>query len=153
MACKVILQRTTVIVSLAERSNSKLQNNFRPEALTSTDLRCFECRPLTSLINQTQQQLDLLQFAHRHSTGMVDAVITLLLIFKMQVPLHDSDFWSAFKTVHPNDKAEKNGVNHSQIRWVNDVLVRLTFLLQLCLIHADVCFCFLGLMDGMWRTR
>ncbi len=59
-------------------SYPKTLNDFRPVALTSLVMKCFEKFVRDELLLKTQNLLDLLQFAYQARRGVEDASSALL---------------------------------------------------------------------------
>lgn len=98
--------KTAEIVPFPKKLKPDGQNDFRPVALTSVAMKCFERIILTHLKEQTKKHMDTLQFAYKEKRGVEDAVATLLNgIYKhLETPasyvrILFADFSSAFNTV------------------------------------------------------
>ena len=72
-----ILKNST-IVPVAKISRPKVLNDFRPIALTSLVMKCFEKLMKKVLLIKTENLLDPQQFAYRARRGVEDATATLL---------------------------------------------------------------------------
>ena len=62
------------IVPVPKITNAKERNDFRPVALTSNIMKCFERLMLTQLLKQTKEFMDPFQFAYRPNRSVEDAV-------------------------------------------------------------------------------
>ena len=107
-------------------------NHFRPVALTSIVMKCFERLILSHLLPHVQSQLDPYQFVYRSRRGTDDAVACLLhkLFEHMETAGNYArilliDFSSAFNTIQRHvmiDKLQKLEVPAALVHWVFNFL-------------------------------
>jgi hypothetical protein len=112
---------------------SKIQNDYRPVALTSIVMKCFERIVLRKLLIQTRHALDPQQFAYKHNRSTDDATLTILNNTYTHLKKPNSfvrilfvDFSSAFNTIQPHLMALKLsglGVHPKLILWFVSFLV------------------------------
>ena len=104
-----IWKTSTICPVPKSRSPSEL-NDYRPAALTSVVMKCFERIVLQRLLTQTRHLLDPHQFAYKQNRSTDDA-LTLTLLNNVYPHLEKSesfvrilfvDFSSAFNTVGLN---------------------------------------------------
>lgn len=93
------------VISVAKHNNPKELNDYRPVALTSLVMKCFEKLLKKEVLTKTEHLLDPLQFAYRAKRGVEDATATLLNLLhkhlegsKTHVRVLFVDFSSAFNT-------------------------------------------------------
>ncbi len=108
-------------------------NDFRPIALTSLIMKCFEKLVKEVLLAKTKNLLDSLQFAYRTQRGVEDATATLLNLVikhsegsKTHAKLLFADFSSAFNSLQPYILVEKLitdfGLDFNLVGWILDFL-------------------------------
>jgi hypothetical protein len=124
------------IVPVPKKAACKEFNDFRPIALTPVVMKCLEKLVLKRLLQQTEDQLDPLQFAYRARRGTDDATILIIhsILEHLEKPNTSArvlyiDFSSAFNTVRPSlmyDKLVGMSVAPQIIKWVVDFLVERT---------------------------
>ena len=114
-------------------TNAKDPNDFRPIALTSNIMKCFERLILTYLLEQTKEFMDPFQFAYRPNRSVEDAV--LVYLHKIHEHLDKpktyarslfADFSSAFNTIAPHLLARKligMNVDLRLIRCIHNFLI------------------------------
>lgn len=112
MHCTKMRQEKVSIMSL---------NDYRPVALTSTVMKCFEMLVLAHIQSSLLPTLDQHQFAYRANRSTEDAINTALhsALTHLESPgsyvrLLFADFSSAFNTIIPSrmvDKLRDLGVN------------------------------------------
>lgn len=66
-----------MVIPIPKFNGPKTLNDFRPVALTSVLMKCFE-RIRTEILKKTEQASDSLQFAYRPLRGVGDATLILL---------------------------------------------------------------------------
>ena len=66
------------IILCQKKANPTVNNDFRPMALTSVVMKCFERKVLCMLSIYIRDKLDPYQFTYRPSGGVEDATIALL---------------------------------------------------------------------------
>ena len=103
------LWKTSVIIPIPKRNKVQEPNDFRPVALTSNIMKCFERLFLTELLKETRDLLDPHQFAYRSKRSVEDA--TLVYLHRIYEHLDRAkssirslfvDFSSAFNTIAPH---------------------------------------------------
>ncbi len=125
--------KTSNIVPVPKKQNPTVNNDYRPVALTSIAMKCFERIIKTRLVAEISDVLDPLQFAYRTRRGVEDATITLLHNIYKHLEMADSyvrilfvDFSSAFNTIQPHllmTKLKNMDVNPNIIKWLKSFLV------------------------------
>ena len=108
------LWKHSIICPVPKSSKTKELNDYRPVALTSIAMKCFERILLSRLLRYTQPFSDPLQFAYKSNRSTNDATLTLLHNAYNHVETPDSyvrilfiDFSSAFNTIQPHLMAQK----------------------------------------------
>ena len=128
-----LLWKTSTIVPIPKIPRPLEPKDYRPIALTSLVMKCFEKIMKTHILSQTQESLDVLQFAYQPNRGVDDAIITLLhLIYthletpQAHVKILFVDFSSAFNTIRPHILAqrlqEEFSLDSGLILWLLDFL-------------------------------
>ena len=130
-----VWKKSTISPVPKNRSPSSL-NDFRPVALTSIAMKCFERLVLKKLQLQTQKFLDPFQFAYKSNRSTDDATLTLLHNCYSHLENPGSyvrilfiDFSSAFNTIQPHLMAIKLlslKVDPRLILWITHFLVNRT---------------------------
>ena len=128
------LWKNSIISPVPKSRNPKELNDFRPVALTSIVMKCFERVVLQRLLNKTQHAQDPLQFAYKQDRSTDDATLTLLHNAYTHLDKPRSfvrilfiDFSSAFNTIQPHLmalKLLKLNVCPKLILWIIDFLVQ-----------------------------
>ncbi|KAK3548417.1 hypothetical protein QTP70_012738 [Hemibagrus guttatus] len=72
--------RTTTIVPVPKKSTVSCLNDYRPVALTSIVMKCFERLVMRHIKTQLPPSLDPLQFAYRPNCSTDDAITTTLYL-------------------------------------------------------------------------
>jgi hypothetical protein len=126
------LWKTAVVVPVPKKPSPKVNNDYRPVALTSVPFKCLERLLLRRLLEYTQPHQDPYQFAYMANRSTEDAINTLLHgVYKhleqpkTYVRMLFLDFSSAFNTIQPHLLAEKllrMEVNPALIQWVHSFL-------------------------------
>ena len=126
------LWKNSVIRPIPKSKNPKELNDFRPVALTSIVMKCFERVVLRQIQMQTQHALDPFQFAYKQNRSTDDATLTLLHNAYTHLDKPGSfvrilfiDFSSAFNTIQPHLmalKLLKLDVCPKLILWIVDFL-------------------------------
>ena len=71
--------KSSIICPVPKKKSSSTLNDYRPVALTSLVMKCFEKIVLQQhLLTYTSQQLGPFQFAYKSHRGVDDATLTLL---------------------------------------------------------------------------
>jgi len=104
-----LIWRTSTIIPVPKKTNSRVLNDFRPVALTSILCKCMERVVCNQLTASVADRMDPLQFAYRVGRGVDDATATLLDIIFSQLDKAKTftrvlfmDFSSAFNTLQPH---------------------------------------------------
>jgi hypothetical protein len=126
------LWKTAIVVPVPKKPSPKVNNDFRPVALTSVPFKCLERLVLRHLLQYTQPHQDPHQFAYMANRSTDDAINTLLhgTYHHLEKPrsyvrLLFLDFSSAFNTIQPHlmmSKLLKMEVNPTLILWVYSFL-------------------------------
>lgn len=121
------LWKKSILVPIAKKNCPTENNDFRPVALTSTVMKCFEKYMVSMLKLGVNPALDPYQFAYRHSRATDDAIasITHLTVKHLENPqayvrILFADFSSAFNTLQPHlliSKLMQMNVNPFLIKW------------------------------------
>ena len=124
--------KTSKIVPVPKKTNPVEMNDFRPVALTSIAMKCFERIMLNFLMCEVSHLLDPYQFAYRARRGVEDAKLCILNSIYKHLELPKSyvrilfvDFSSAFNTIQPHILLEKlfdMGVNCNFLLWIEKFL-------------------------------
>ena len=125
--------KNSTICPVPKNRNPSALNDYRPIALTSIVMKCFERIMLRTLLAQTQPHLDPFQFAYKQNRSTDDATLTLLHKAYSHLDTPKSfarilfiDFSSAFNTIQPHLlalKLLKFDVSPKLILWIVDFLV------------------------------
>jgi len=124
--------KDSIIVPVPKKDKPVTTNDYRPVALTSTVMKCFERLVLPKVIIQAADSLDPFQFAYKKARSTDDATATLthLICEHLDKPgtyvrLLFVDFSSAFNTMLPSvliSKLLDLGVQPSLCAWISDYL-------------------------------
>ncbi len=125
--------KQAIVVPVPKIVNAVTLNDFRPIALTSLIMKCFEKLVKEVLLAKTKNLLDPLQFAYRTQRGVEDATATLLNLVlkhlegsKTHVKLLFAGFSSAFNSLQPYILVEKLitdfGLDFNLVGWILDFL-------------------------------
>ena len=124
--------KTATIVPVPKKTSITSLNDYRPVALTSTVIKCFERLVLAHIKYPLPPTLDQHQFAYRANRSTEDAInmalhsaLTHLEHPGSYVRILFVDFSSAFNTIIPSrmvDKLFDLGVNANTCRWIKDFL-------------------------------
>ena len=121
------LWKRSIIIPVPKISCPSTDNDFRPIALTSVVMKCFEKLVVNLLKAEVSVDIDPLQFAYRQGRGTEDAVTSVTHLISKH--LEDTkayarvlfiDFSSAFNTIQPHllvQKLANMGVNPHIIKW------------------------------------
>jgi hypothetical protein len=106
--------KDSIICPVPKSKSPSVLNDYRPVALTSIVMKCFERIVLRNLLSQTKQFFDPHQFAYKHNRSTDDATLTLLNNTYTHLEKPGSyvrilfiDFSSAFNTIQPHLMALK----------------------------------------------
>ncbi|KAK1783969.1 hypothetical protein P4O66_004634, partial [Electrophorus voltai] len=134
LSCAVVPTcfKTTTIVPVPKKPTVSCLNDYRPIALTSIIMKCFERLVMRHIKTQLPPSLDPLQFAYRSNRSTDDAIsATLHLVLThldkkgTYVRMLFIDFSSAFNTIVPHHligKLSLLGLNTSLCNWILDFL-------------------------------
>ena len=124
--------KTSNIIPVPKKTNPAVYNDYRPVALTSIAMKCFERIVKTLLLQSTNHQLDPQQFAYRPKRGVEDATLSLLHSTYehldkpgTHVRMLFVDFSSAFNTLQPYlllAMLNNMGVNSNIVRWISSFM-------------------------------
>jgi hypothetical protein len=128
-----LLWKTSTIIPIPKIPSPTEHNHYRPIALTSLVMKCFERIVKKYILPRINHLLDPLQFAYQSSRGVDDAILTLLHLAythleapKTHIKIIFFDFSSAFNTIHPNTLAQRLQddfeLDGSLILWLLDFL-------------------------------
>ena len=124
--------KSAIVIPVPKTNRASQPNDYRPVALTSIVMKCFE-RVLTQfLFPHVSHLIDQLQFAYQPEKSVIDAVLTLI----HQLAQHTDklncyaralfvDFSSAFNTMQIHvllQKLHQMNVPPSLILWIKDFL-------------------------------
>ena len=76
--CVPSVWKNSAIYPIPKKKNPSSLNDYRPVALTSIVMKCFEKPVLRRLLTFTNEHLDPLQFAYKPHRGTDDAILTVL---------------------------------------------------------------------------
>ena len=76
--CVPSVWKNSVICPVLKKKNPSSLNDYRPVALTSIVMKCFEKLVLRRLLTFTNEHLDPLQFAYKPHRGTDDVILTVL---------------------------------------------------------------------------
>ena len=134
--CVLSAWKNSVICPILKKKNPSSLNDYRPVALTSIVMKCFEKLVLRRLLTFTNEHLDPLQFAYKPHRGTDDAILTVLHNAFLHLDKAGSyarilfiDFSSAFNTIQPHLLALKLlhlDVNPKLILWIVNFLLHRT---------------------------
>ena len=127
------LWKKSIICPVPKKNKPVSLNDYRPVALTSIAMKCFERLVLKRLSTHTAQHLDPNQFAYKPNRCTDDASLTLLHNIYTHLEKPGSfvrilfiDFSSAFNTIQPHLMAKKLlsfHVSPHLIQWILSFLV------------------------------
>ena len=128
--------KKSLICPVPKKKNPSNLNDFRPVALTSIIMKCFEKIVLSHLLTFTSVHMDQFQFAYKPNRSIDDAILTLIhnALFHLNgqgsfVRILFIDFSSAFNTIQPHLLAEKLSnlnVNPKITLWILNFLLNRT---------------------------
>lgn len=67
------MEKKSIVVPVVKTRSPQVINDFRPVALTSLVMKCFEKVVKGEILQQSKDRLDPLQFAFRQGRGVEDA--------------------------------------------------------------------------------
>ena len=131
--CVPSVWKNSVICPVLKKRNPSSLNDYRPVALTSIVMKCFEKLVFQLLLTFTNEHLDPLQFAYKPHRGTDDVILTVLHNDFLHLDKAGSyvcilfiDFSSAFNTIQPHLLALKLlhlHVNPKLILWIVNFLL------------------------------
>ncbi|KAK1796807.1 hypothetical protein P4O66_000875 [Electrophorus voltai] len=134
LSCAVVPTcfKTTTIVPVPKKPMVSCLNDYRPIALTSIIMKCFQRLVMRHIKTQLPPSLDPLQFAYRSNRSTDDAISTILHLALTHLDKKGTyvrmpfiDFSSAFNTIVPQHligKLSLLGLNTSLCNWILDFL-------------------------------
>ena len=125
--------KESIIIPVPKNRTPNKFNDYRPVALTSIVMKCFEKIVKSELLNTVYKNLDPLQFAYQHSLGVEDALLTVYNTMTSHLDKSSTnfarilyvDFSSAFNAMDTNvllDKLCKMKVPQYLVNWYRDFL-------------------------------
>uniref|UniRef100_A0A3P9JDD6 Reverse transcriptase domain-containing protein n=1 Tax=Oryzias latipes TaxID=8090 RepID=A0A3P9JDD6_ORYLA len=125
--------KESVIVPVPKKPHPTSLNDYRPVALTSVVMKCFERLIKDFIISSLPDTLDPLQFAYRSNRSTDDAISHLLHTSLTHldtgrgnyVKMLFVDYSSAFNTIIPSiltTKLEQLGLSPSLCQWISNFL-------------------------------
>ena len=124
--------KSATIVPVPKKTVMSSLNDYRPVALTSTVMKCFERLLLKNIKASLPPSLDRHQFAYRANRSTADAINTALhnILTHLEHPgtyarLLFLDFSSAFNCIIPSQLVSKLlslGINQNICSWIRDFL-------------------------------
>ena len=128
--------KDSVIIPVPKKASCKENNDYRPVALTSVIMKCFEKIIINFLKAAVGCSLDTFQFAYRSNRGIEDAVLALdyFLLKHLENSKHYArlllvDFSSAFNTIQSHlliKRLRDLNVHPLIIRWYYSFLTKRT---------------------------
>ncbi|KAI5611074.1 gastrula zinc finger protein XlCGF28.1-like [Silurus asotus] len=106
--------KTTTIVPVPKKSTVSCLNDYRPVALTSIVMKCFERLVMRHIKAQLPPSLDPMQFAYHPNRSMDDAISTTLHLALTNLDNKDS--------YHLIEKLNLLALNTSLCNWILDFL-------------------------------
>ncbi|KAK1792070.1 hypothetical protein P4O66_001851 [Electrophorus voltai] len=124
---------TIVLVPVPKKPRPSDLNDYRPVALTSVMMKCFEKLVRDFITSSLPASMDPLQFAYRHNHSTDDAIAHLLHTTLTHldkgrgnyVKMLFVDYSSAFNTITPSlltTKLEDLGLHTSMCDWISNFL-------------------------------
>ena len=124
--------KTSTVIPIPKIPKPAVLNDFRPIALTSLIMKCFEGLIKDVILVQTKDYTDPVQFAYCSGRGVDDAILTLMHYIHEHLDKSQNyvrtlfvDFSSAFNTIQPHlliEKLIKMCVNPRISLWINNFL-------------------------------
>lgn len=124
--------KKSIIIPVPKKTTATCMNDFRPVALTSVIMKCFELLVKSYINNCIPVFTDPLQFAYRSNRAVDDAVSLVLHSALQHLEGRDTyvrmlfvDYSSAFNTIRPSiliPKLLDLGLCISICRWIQDFL-------------------------------
>ena len=130
--CLPVCWKSAIIVPVANKQNAAQCNDFRPVALTSIVMKCFERLFMQYLLPSVSPSIDCFQFAYQSNKSVNDAVLILIQMIAEHTDQLGcyaracfADFSSAFNTIQTHmliRKLKQLHVKSSLILWIKDFL-------------------------------
>ncbi|XP_067658336.1 uncharacterized protein [Haliotis asinina] len=146
--CIPKMWKLSEIIPMPKKSKPSCLNDYRPVALTSVLMKCFERIVLSFLLSDVSHKLDPLQYGYQPRRGVEDATLSLLhRVYehlekpRSYVRILFVDFSSAFNTMQQNILLQKLldlSVNISIIRWISSFLSQRTQRVKVNNVLSDV---------------
>uniref|UniRef100_A0A3P8QH73 Reverse transcriptase domain-containing protein n=1 Tax=Astatotilapia calliptera TaxID=8154 RepID=A0A3P8QH73_ASTCA len=125
--------KESIIVPVPKKPHPASLNDYRPVALTSVVMKCFERLVRDFIISSLPDTLDPLQFAYRPNRSTDDAISHLLHTSLTHLDTRRGnyvkmlfiDYSSAFNTIIPSTlttKLEHLGLSSSMCQWISNFL-------------------------------
>ncbi|KAI3367377.1 hypothetical protein L3Q82_026182 [Scortum barcoo] len=124
--------KETIIVPVPKKTKILCLNDYRPVALTSTIMKCFERLVKSFITSSIPDSLDPLQFAYRPNRSTEDAITLTLHTALSHLDQRDTyvrmlfiDYSSAFNTIVPSKlvtKLRDLGLNSALCDWILNFL-------------------------------
>ncbi|KAI3364944.1 hypothetical protein L3Q82_000942 [Scortum barcoo] len=124
--------KETIIVPVPKKTKILSLNDYRPVALTSTIMKCFERLVKSFITSSIPDSLDPLQFAYRPNRSTEDAIALTLHTALSHLDQRDTyvrmlfiDYSSAFNTIVPSKlvtKLRDLGLNSALCDWILNFL-------------------------------
>ncbi|KAI3375668.1 hypothetical protein L3Q82_003976 [Scortum barcoo] len=124
--------KETIIVPVPKKTKILCLNDYRPVALTSTIMKCFEWLVKSFITSSIPDSLDPLQFAYRPNRSTEDAIALTLHTALSHLDQRDTyvrmlfiDYSSAFNTIVPSKlvtKLRDLGLNSALCDWILNFL-------------------------------
>ncbi|KAI3375925.1 hypothetical protein L3Q82_016344, partial [Scortum barcoo] len=125
--------KETIIVPVPKKTKILSLNDYRPVALTSTIMKCFERLVKSFITSSIPDSLDPLQFAYRPNRSTEDAIALTLHTALSHLDQRDTyvrmlfiDYSSAFNTIVPSKlvtKLRDLGLNSALCDWILNFLM------------------------------
>ena len=125
--------KSSTIIPVPKKPKVTSLNDYRPVALTSTIMKCFERLVKTHICSTLPPTLDPLQFAYRPNRSTADAISMALHTALSHLDKRNTyvrmlfvDYSSAFNTIVPGKlifKLKDLGLSPSLCNWVLDFLM------------------------------
>ena len=152
------LWKTSLICPVPKNRSPSSLNDYRPVALTSIVMKCFERLLFGPLLEHAGELRDPFQFAYRCNRSTDDATITLLHNAYTHLEKPNSfvrilfiDFSSAFNTIQPHllaKKLLKLEVNPRLILWITDFLRNRVQMVRYHSVTSSTLLCSTGAPQG-----
>ena len=124
--------KSAIVIPVAKTQRASQLNDYRPVALTSIVMKCFERLIMQNLLPSVSSLIDNLQFAYQPKKSVNDAVLTLVHMIAQHTDklghyarVSFIDFSSAFNTIKVHimiEKLRQVDVKPSLILWITDFL-------------------------------